>query len=391
MNHARMVDSWITGNEEDGSWGDFVFSEEDIPHERGHLQKGLVPPDSTHTFALVDEHEALADQFRGIIDQPDDGHADVRFEVGGRHLGGLRAVLGLRCPVLQRMLSGNFQEAHKSAPVKLPQFDNCPNAFREFLYFLHTGLANLHSPASAIHLYEVAKFFCSDSLADRCIQCLQEAPLNAEDALLLVKFALRHDMPALLSAAWQLIGRDADSALLGTDAAEVVASLPRDLLRMLFESEESSISEGTLLRILLAMEEEGQKEMTPFIRLPLLPPADMMQIVVPSKLFDLEQCVAAMAFQSDPNSVQLPAAWVRRRTFRCKAGSQRCGQSRLFEASNDDGSENSLVCPAGRSSGRCWCSALIARLEAAAGQTKMAEDKSLIEEVDDDTEETSPA
>jgi len=238
------------------------------------------------------------------------------------------------------------------------------------------------SPANAIHLYEVAKFFCSDSLADRCIQCLQEAPLNAEDALLLVKFALRHDMPALLCAAWQLIGREADAALLATDASEVVASLPRDLLRMLFESEESSISEGTLLRILLAMEEERQKDMTPFIRLPLLPPSDMMQIVVPSKLFDLEQCVAAMAFQSDPNSVQLPVAWVRRRSFRCKAGTQRSGQSRLFEANND--SDCSLVCPAGLS-GRCWCSALVARLEAAGGQS-LAEDKEQAEEIDEDAE-----
>eukprot|EP00933_Yihiella_yeosuensis_P061736 TRINITY_DN64570_c0_g1_i1.p1 TRINITY_DN64570_c0_g1~~TRINITY_DN64570_c0_g1_i1.p1 ORF type:complete len:198 (-),score=25.38 TRINITY_DN64570_c0_g1_i1:118-711(-) len=40
-----------------------------------------------------------------------------------------------------------------------------------------------------------------------------------------------------------------------------------------------------------------------------------MSVVVPSKLFDLERCVAAMAYQKDPASVSLPAVATRPRRF----------------------------------------------------------------------------
>ncbi|CAE8687713.1 unnamed protein product [Polarella glacialis] len=283
-------------------------------------------------FAINDQ-ESLANRLRSVVDlqpdpdAPESGFADVIFEVGGQRLGGLRSILGLRCSVLQGMLCGDFREASSGlTPVRLPEFDASPDMFREFLYFLHSGIASFSEASEAMRLYEIARFFCVEALASKCSEFLQKAKLQPADALMLVKFALRHEMWDLLTAAWMLIGRSADAALV--DSKGAIVSLPPCLLRFLFESDHSSVSEGTLLRILLELGDQTEGSSVPekeiqsqrdellsCVRLPLIPAREMMSTVVPCKLFDLEKCVAALAFQSDPGSVDLPAEATNPRRF----------------------------------------------------------------------------
>lgn len=130
---------------------------------------------------------------------------------------------------------------------------------------------------------------------------------------MLLKFALRHEFWDLLTYAWRLVGSDPQHAL--ADPQRVIESLPRCLLKFLFESSHSNATEADLLRILLESDSESQKELADLIKLPLITPKDMMQLVVPSGFFDLTRCVAAMAYQSDPSSVVLPVQSTKCRQF----------------------------------------------------------------------------
>jgi len=248
--------------------------------------------------------DGLVASFSDVIDKPGENEADVVFLVGGKHFGGIRKVLALRCAVLQRMLFGNFKEAHARDPIPLPAFEDIPSAFREFLMFLHTGSASLLDESEVMALFEIAEFFEVRELVEKCTKALQAVTLSHSNCVVLLAFAIQHGMPLVIRAACQHIEANADAAL--ADSKQV-AFLPETFLTYLFASNDICISEATLVRILIMASEEKQAALQKLIRLPRVSASDMMNVVVPSGLFDQGACLAAMAYCRDPKSVELPA------------------------------------------------------------------------------------
>lgn len=253
----------------------------------------------------VAHYTALASSYVRVIDMPEAGIADVTFQVGDQRYGGLRRVLGMRCTMLERMLLGDFAEGRlDSAPIQLPEFDQLPGAFRQFLYYLHVGSGSLENVDDVVGLYEISKYFGVADLATVCADFIHNVEITHDICVELCSFAVKYEMWDLTERVANYIVEHADSALAD---AERAAALPPSFLRYLFQSNNIEVSEVTLVRILLFMNKDQQQALLPFIRLPRIPAIDMMKIVVPSGLFDKDSCLAALAFRENPLSVDLPA------------------------------------------------------------------------------------
>lgn len=296
-------------------------------------------------ISLLDVNGDLTDRLKEVVDRPENGHADVTFSVGGQRFGGLRSILGLHSEVMHRMLFGEFLEARKQEPIQLEQFDHAPGPFREFLHFMHTGKADIDDMTDMSEVLEMSKYFGVTLLIDCIIDKVRKAPISSTNAVMLAGFAAKHittdfsgcasprDRQArqggkcnskekghhplsakdLLKNVWSFIGQNADDAL--ADCKAVVKSLPHLLLRQLFQSSSSNVSEITLIRILAELDPELQSELSVHVRLPLVPAKDMLDIVLPSKLFDTVKCTEALAFQLDPSSTKMPDHMISRRVF----------------------------------------------------------------------------
>jgi len=239
----------------------------------------------------------------------------VVFLVGGQRLGGLRQFLSCRAEVFERMLNGSFREAviQVGAPLPLPQFDHCPRAFREFLVFVHSGRASLRNTLDVMYLYEISQYFDFVGLRHQCLKHLEEAVLDIDAATPLLSFAGRHELSYLRHKVSTYIIANAEKVLANP---KVSAQLPTALLRELFQSEETSVSELALFLVVLELDPKTQQELVPLIRLPLIPTGDIMKIVLPSGLFSQAECLKAVAFQADPCSVEFPVEAIRDRSNR---------------------------------------------------------------------------
>merc|ERR1712129_138974 len=122
-------------------------------------------------------------------------------------------------------------------------------------------------------------------------------------------------MNDLLREAWSVIGRDTDEAL--ADSKAVVKFLPRRLLKHVFSSSSSNVSELCLVSLLKELPPPEQAEMAVLVRLPLVSGKDMVSIVAPSNLFDMKQCMEAMAWQADggKGNVKLAKQVTTKRSF----------------------------------------------------------------------------
>lgn len=175
---------------------------------------------------------------------------------------------------------------------------------------MHTGRVDVPDVITATRLYEVSKYFGVEQLTQACQEFLEGVAVKDETAAQLYNFAERNEFTALQLKVSSHIKENADKAL--EDAKRAAALLGLPFLRELFESGEIQVSETTLFRILVELEKESQAELLPFLRLPLIPVKLIMESVVPSGLFD-NDCMRAIAFQSDPKSVVLPEAFTQPR------------------------------------------------------------------------------
>lgn len=255
----------------------------------------------------MNEQAGLVAKFLQVVD--DRQGADVLFLVQGQLLGGFRKVLSLRCDAMASMLTGEFKEACKhKRPIPLPMFDHSPLAFRMFLIYLHTGHVPPLSPADVMHLYGVSDYFMADELKATCMDFMRNVEVHESFCLQMLSFGMRHDFSDVVMKAVSFLANDADAVLSNPKEA---AQLPDTLLRYIFQSSDLTVSEITLVNIVLELNTERdaelRAELVPCIRLPRVGAKEMMQVIVPSGLFDKDMCIKSLAFQLDPDSVSLPA------------------------------------------------------------------------------------
>lgn len=269
-------------------------------------------------FTLRDEGGGLSERLVRVVDDIEEGRGDVFFVVGGKTYGALRGVLGLHSSFFQRMLFGDFLEAQAKEPIVLAQFDEFGAAFRSFLIYLHTMEVNVASLVQLSDLLSVAKYFVTPDLAAKCEECLQKVEIIPTNCVEMIHVCVKHRLSEQLRRAWSVLGAKADESL--TDPAAAVRLLPYTLLKHLFVSSVSNVSEVTLVRLLAVLGDKERGELLPFVRLPLIPAADMWNVVVPTGLFELKLCVQALAHQLDPGAIQVsPRSQVDKRTFNPEA------------------------------------------------------------------------
>lgn len=266
---------------------------------------------SEFTFSGFREFAAcLAD----VIDRPDGGIADVVFRVEDQRFGGLRNVLSCRCPVFDRMFNGDFKESKQRVSdgalgkvqdpaddVAMQQFTS-PKAFRAFLMYMHCGQVSLDE--LPLDLHEIAKFFGMEELRRLCEDCILQVAVSADNALSILRFAELNDMEALRSATARAILRMAGAVF--EDPAASVPQASHTFFLEMYRSSCVSISETLLFRLLLEMTPHHQEELLPLVRLSLLPPADILSLVVPSGLVQKDMLIRVLAFKADPVSVEPP-------------------------------------------------------------------------------------
>lgn len=261
----------------------------------------------------LDAREAFEDRLTAVVDSPEGKLSDVTFIVGSQKFGGLRGLLSLHSDVFHGMLMGEFREAQVEHPIELKQFDHAPEAFRMFLCFMHTGRLQVEDLNDVSALLEISTYFDVTDLSGKCFELVHKTEILPDNALELLSLASKHSMTDLLRKTWAVVGSRSDECLARTK--DVSKLLPRALLRHVFFSSCSNVAEVTLVKILVELEEEERNDLAKLVRLPLIPAKQMMEVVVPPNLFDMKQCLEAMAWQSDPDSVKLPRQQTTRRCF----------------------------------------------------------------------------
>ncbi|CAE7234135.1 Slc16a13 [Symbiodinium sp. CCMP2456] len=280
----------------------------------------LLPADSVavSSGALRDEGGGLSERLVRVVDDTDQGRGDVFFAVGGKTYGALRGVLALHSSFFERMLFGDFSEAQAKEPIVLAQFDEFGAAFRSYLIYVHTMEVKIDSLVQLSDLLSAAQYFQTPDLAAKCEECLQKVEIIPKNCVEMIHVCVKHGLSEQLRRAWCVLGAKADESL--TDPAAAVRLLPYTLLRHLFVSSVSNVSEVTLVRLLAVLGDKERGELLPFVRLPLISASDMWNVVVPSGLFESKLCIQALAHQLDPNAIQVsPRSQVDKRTFNPEA------------------------------------------------------------------------
>lgn len=274
-------------------------------------------------FTLRDEGGGLSERLVRVVDDIEQGRGDVFFVVGGKTYGALRGVLGLHSETFQRMLFGNWLEAQAKEPIALAQpgdvgADEFGPAFRSFLIYLHTMEVKVDSLVQLSDLLSLANYFGTPDLAAKCEACLQKVEIIPTNCVEMIHVCSKHRLSEQLRRAWNVLGAKADESL--ADPAAAVRLLPDKLLRHLFVSSVSNVSEVTLVRILAVLDDKERGELLPFVRLPLISASDMWNVVVPAGLFESKLCIQALAHQLDPGAIQVsPRSQVDKRTFHPEA------------------------------------------------------------------------
>jgi len=260
--------------------------------------------------------EEFYKSFTRVIDEPDSGVADVVFILGDKRFGGLRSVLSLQCEVLQAMLQGDFRESIEGTEISLEQFAHAQGAFRSFLFVLHTGKVDVNNVVEAIDLYEILEYFGLTDLQESCATFVKDSPVKTSTAMQCVNFAMKSEDVMFQRKLAEFIKERASEVF---DKPKEVANLmPTAVFCDLLKCNRMNVAEITLFRVILEVDTERQAELLPLVRLPLIPAAEIMKTVVPSGVFSEKQCLEAVAFQADPNSVELSGDYIQPRQWREK-------------------------------------------------------------------------
>mmetsp|Transcript_29823 Transcript_29823/g.55843 ORF Transcript_29823/g.55843 Transcript_29823/m.55843 type:complete len:397 (-) Transcript_29823:20-1210(-) len=255
------------------------------------------------TFLLRDEGGDAGQRMARVVDDCEEGHADVIFIVGGNKYGSIRGVLAVQSPVLSNMLLGEFREA-RVKEIPLEQFDNCAPVFRAFLIYLHTREAHVDTLMQVSELLDVSKYFEVPDLVQKCRDGITTMNVEPSNAVEMLNICTKHQMKDELRRAWEVMGIHADRCL--QDFKKSVELLPDHLMKHLFMSGVSSVSEITLVRLLMEMSEEKREELKNYVRLPLISASDMLHVVRTSGLFTDSQCLEAACYRMDPTCIKAP-------------------------------------------------------------------------------------
>eukprot|EP01043_Picozoa_sp_COSAG02_P065820 COSAG02_NODE_10046_length_2038_cov_5.605990_1_plen_470_part_10 len=267
-----------------------------------------------------------------LVDSPD--LCDVAFVVGledeAEVVHGVRAILAARSNVFRSMLFGEGwrEQAERSGgrmqQIEMP--DNGPEAFRAMVRYVHSGTV-LFEPSTVMEVLQLADYFALDELKAGCGEYIAKT-INTETAAVLLQTAHTFGESVLVDKCVHFIEAHTD-AVLASEAFREAALSPELLCTLLKSDALTSTSELTLYRATVAWGRaycarhpsislsSALAEPLRHIRLPLIPTSGLMGVVRPDGLVAVDLLLEALAYHSDPGTVDGS-----RKCFTARTGTQ---------------------------------------------------------------------
>jgi hypothetical protein len=253
-----------------------------------------------------------------LIDSPD--LCDVAFVVGLENesevVHGVRAILAARSKVFRSMLFGEgWREQSERSGSRMQQIDmpdNGPEAFRAMVRYVHSGSVTFE-PSTVMEVLQLADYFALDELKAGCGEYIAKT-INTETAAVLLQTAHTFGEKVLVDKCVQFIEAHTDAVLASEAFRE--AGLSPELLCTLLQSDAlTCTSELALYRATVAWGRaycarhpgislnDALSEPLRHIRLPLIPTSGLMGVVRPDGLVAVDLLLEALAYHSDPGTV----------------------------------------------------------------------------------------
>lgn len=253
-----------------------------------------------------------------LIDSPE--LCDVAFVVGPEDesevVHGVRAILAARSKVLRSMLFGEgWREQSERSGGRMQQIEmpeNGAEAFRTMLRYVHGGSVTFE-PSTVMEVLQLADYFALDELKAGCGEYIAKT-INTETAAVLLQTAHTFGESVLVDKCVQFIEAHTD-AVLASEAFREAALSPELLCTLLKSDALTCKSELALYRATVAWGHahcarhasislnDALAEPLRHIRLPLIPTSGLMSVVRPDGLVPVDLLLEALAYHSDPGTV----------------------------------------------------------------------------------------
>lgn len=248
---------------------------------------------------------------------------DVTFLVGPEcePVRGVRAIMAARSKVFLSMLFGDRWLEQQGEAIPMPE--NGPVAFRSMMQYVHSGSV-LFEPSTVMEVLQLSDYFGLIELKAGCGEYIAKS-INTDTAVVLLQTAATFGEEMLVEKCLQFIELHTDEVL--ASASFTNAALSPDLLCKVLQSDKLSCSsELSLYAATVAWGRvyceqntnmvlgEILSEPIGHIRLPLIPTSGLMSVVRPDNLVPVDLLLEALAYHSDPGTVDGSRACFRKRS-----------------------------------------------------------------------------
>ena len=259
----------------------------------------------------------LCETMGSLIDTPE--LCDVTFMVGREDdadaVHGVRAILAARSKVFRSMLFGEGwleQSERTGAMQKIEIPENGPEAFRAMMGYVHSGSV-VFEPGTVMEVLQLADYFALDELKAGCGEYIAKT-INTETAAVLLQTAHTFGEQQLVDKCVQYIEVHTD-AVLASESFRDAALSPELLCQLLTSDALTCTSELALYRATVSWGRaycaqhpgitlaDAVAEPLRHVRLPLIPTSGLMGVVRPDNLVAVDLLLEALAYHSDPGTV----------------------------------------------------------------------------------------
>ena len=282
-----------------------------------------------------DNKSGLSDDLAFLTSMPE--FCDVTFLAGdpGEPVQAVRAILAARSRVLKGILldaahgtsdpslksksnkkkskKGKQRKSMADLALSIPMRDFDPDTFRELIQYLHTGKC-LFQPSTVIGLMNACDYFGIDELKRACLGYINRC-VEVDTVLTLLETAeqyISHKYTKIaLKPILEFIDTNAEQIL----ALEGFSALSRHVATLVFGREQLQVSSYSKFQAALSWcryhllpnrsLEETFAPFVDYVALHEIPAMQLMTVVKPSGAVRQELILNALAYQADPDSVDI--------------------------------------------------------------------------------------
>eukprot|EP00096_Caligus_rogercresseyi_P011835 TRINITY_DN4795_c0_g1_i4.p1 TRINITY_DN4795_c0_g1~~TRINITY_DN4795_c0_g1_i4.p1 ORF type:complete len:629 (-),score=167.77 TRINITY_DN4795_c0_g1_i4:651-2537(-) len=205
-------------------------------------------------------------------------YSDVTLVVDGQRFPGHKVLLASRSKYFKALLYGGMKESH-SAEIELK--DTPVRAFKHLLRYVYTGNLALSSLSdeSLIEILELADIYGFQNLETSISEYL-ESNLNEKNVCYIYDTASLYDLRTLSAACLAFLDQKASNVILDESFTTLSpAALKNIISRDSFCAAEVDIFKAIVRWAQVNPSDSGHADILQYIRLPLMPTADLLNVV----------------------------------------------------------------------------------------------------------------